>query len=128
VQGAEKRPSDVWRRSRPKCESCVAPGINAAALSASCGACAAALQMDPDCAKVVQAQPDGHRATMPSGPDPKCAVVAATVQSSVAPSGVHPVLRGNTHAAHAPHARVAGGATCGVLARVRRRVQPSTPS
>jgi hypothetical protein len=27
--------------------------------------------MDPDCAKAVQAQPDGHRATMPSGPDPK---------------------------------------------------------
>jgi hypothetical protein len=28
--------------------------------------------MDPDCLSLLAAQPEGHRATLPSGPDPKC--------------------------------------------------------
>ncbi len=32
--------------------------------------------MDPECAKTVSLQPEEHRATIPDGPDPKCAVAA----------------------------------------------------
>ena len=39
--------------------------------AAAANACCLSRQMDPECVRVVQEQPEEHRATMPRGPDPK---------------------------------------------------------